>query len=46
MQDKVFKMRKNPAYTGPLNLPELQPDPNEAKEVIAEGEDELGEIPE
>lgn len=29
VQDKVFKMRKNPAYTGPLNLPELQPDPAE-----------------
>ena len=29
VQDKIFKMRKNPAYTGPLNLPELQPDPSE-----------------
>ena len=23
VQDKVFKLRKNPTYTGPLNLPEL-----------------------
>ena len=23
VQDKIFKMRKNPAYHGPLNLPEL-----------------------
>ena len=29
VQDKVFKMRKNPAYTGPLNLPELPVDPIE-----------------
>ena len=29
VQDKIFKMRKNPGYTGPLNLPELQPDPAE-----------------
>ena len=30
MQDKVFKLKKNPAYTGPLNLPvlpDLHPDP-------------------
>lgn len=40
VQDKVFKMRKNPAYTGPLNLPILQPDPDEAQgqEAIAEEE--------
>ena len=30
VHDKVFKLKKNPAYTGPLNLPELQPDPAEA----------------
>jgi len=29
VHDKVFKLRKNPAYTGPLNLPVLQPDPSE-----------------
>ena len=29
VHDKVFKMRKNPAYTGPLNLPELPVDPVE-----------------
>ena len=29
VQDKIFRMRKNPAYTGPLNLPELPPDPVE-----------------
>lgn len=37
----MFKMRKNPAYTGPLNLPFLQPDPDEllAEKAIAEEED-------
>ena len=29
VQDKVFKLRKNPIYTGALNLPELEPDPAE-----------------
>ena len=36
VQDKVFKMRKNPAYTGPLNLPELQPDPAEEQQQLAD----------
>ena len=30
VQDKIFKLKKNPAYTGPLNLPDLpdlHPDP-------------------
>lgn len=42
VQDKVFKMRKNPAYHGPLNLPELQPDPAEllAQEEAAIAESE------
>ena len=46
MQDKVFKMRKNPAYTGPLNLPEMgEPEPDEvlAPDAIAEEDDALGE---
>mmetsp|Transcript_38031 Transcript_38031/g.49939 ORF Transcript_38031/g.49939 Transcript_38031/m.49939 type:complete len:108 (+) Transcript_38031:1645-1968(+) len=44
VQDKVFKMRKNPAYTGLMNLPEMEPDPNEvvAQEAIAEEDDALG----
>ena len=29
VHDKTFKLRKNPVYTGPMNLPELQPDPAE-----------------
>lgn len=29
VHDKIFKMRKNPEYKGPLNLPVLQPDPAE-----------------
>ena len=45
VQDKVFKMRKNPLYTGPLNLPELEPDPDEvtAPDAIAEEDDVLAE---
>ena len=48
VQDKIFRLRKNPAYTGPLNLPELPPDPVEllAKEQEAEllvQDDTLGE---
>jgi len=46
VQDKVFKMRKNPAYTGPLNLPELPADPVEETanqpEGIVEEDDDVG----
>ena len=46
VQDKVFKMRKNPAYTGPLNLPEMEePEPDEvlSPDAIVEEDDNLGE---
>ena len=38
-------MRKNPAYTGPLNLPEMEPEPDEiiAPDAIVEEDDALGE---
>ena len=38
MQDKVFKLKKNPAYTGPLDLPvlpDLHPDPEIDADAVA-----------
>ena len=43
MTDKVFKMRKNPAYTGPLNLPEMPPDEVVPPDAIVEEDDAAGE---
>ena len=40
VQDKIFKLRKNPAYTGSLNLPVVQPDPSE---LIAKQDDAVEE---
>ena len=40
VHDKVFKLRKNPAYTGALDLPELKPDPAEEEKEHKKDTDE------
>ena len=41
VNDKIFKLRKNPAYTGILDLPELPVEDDEANNKSNEDDDDL-----